>query len=179
RSLQRQGTDTKNTGDELTPTVLNWVGVGEEEVVSITMSDGEREAFLADVHVGVLSVSRPSHGPLAVPVWYTYTAGGTVSFITEKTSRKSQLIVRAGRFSLCAQTETAPYKYVSVEGPVTSIEDRVDPDERRALAYRYLGPEFGDLYLAATEADAETNCVIRMTPESWLSADFAKEFGGS
>ncbi len=146
--------------------------------MAITMSEGERAAFLADVHVGILSVSRPSHGPLAVPVWYTYSPGGPVSFITQKTSRKAQLISAAGRFSLCVQSEVAPYKYVSVEGPVTSVEDRVDPDEHRALAHRYLGPEFGDLYLAATAADAETNCVIRMTPASWLSADFAKEYGG-
>jgi len=145
--------------------------------VSITMSVDEREAFLADVHVGVVSVSRPSHGPLAVPVWYTYTPGGSVSFITQTASRKAQFIAQAGRFTLCAQSEMAPYKYVSVEGPVTSVEDRVDPDEHRALAYRYLGQEFGDLYLAATAADAETNCVIRMTPESWLTADFAKGYG--
>jgi PPOX class probable F420-dependent enzyme len=142
----------------------------------MTMSGDEREAFLADVHVGVLSVSRASKGPLAVPIWYTYRPGGVVSLTTQKTSAKARLIARAGRFSLCVQTEAAPYKYVSVEGPVTSTEDPVDPEERRALAYRYLGPEFGDLYLEATVADAESSCVIRMRPESWLGTDFGKQF---
>ncbi len=65
---------------------------------------------------------------------------------------------------------------MSVEGPVTATEAPVDPEEARALAYRYLGQEFGDLYLAATAETAADNCVIRMAPESWSTADFAKEY---
>jgi nitroimidazol reductase NimA-like FMN-containing flavoprotein (pyridoxamine 5'-phosphate oxidase superfamily) len=141
------------------------------------MSGDEREAFLADVHVGIMSVNQASLGPLSVPVWYSYAPGGAVSVITGAQSRKAQLIAQSGRFSLCAQTEAAPYKYVSVEGPVTSTESPVDPDERRAIAHRYLGPEFGDMYLEATAAEAEHSCIIRMTPEFWLTSDFAKQYG--
>ncbi len=144
--------------------------------MSVTMSVGEREAFLADLHVGVVSVSQERRGPLAVPVWYAYAPGGVVSVITGASSRKAQLIAAAGRFSLCAQSEAAPYKYVSVEGPVTATEAPVAADEARDVAHRYLGQEFGDLYLAATAESAAGNCVIRMTPESWLTADFAKEY---
>ena len=145
-------------------------------VMTVTMSSEEREAFLADVHVGVLSVGRESLGPLTVPVWYSYSAGGVVSVITSAKSRKALLIAAAGRFSLCAQSEAAPYKYVSVEGPVTVTESPVDESEHRAMAHRYLGKEFGDLYLAATAAEAADNCVIRMAPESWIASDFAKEY---
>ncbi len=148
----------------------------KEATVSVTMTVGEREAFLADLHVGVLSVGQASLGPLSVPVWYTYTAGAVISVITAGKSRKARLIAEAGRFSLCAQSESPPYKYVSVEGPVTSTEIPVDPEERREEAYRYLGREFGDLYLAATAGDAPGSCVILMTPENWLSADFEKEY---
>ena len=66
---------------------------------------------------------------------------------------------------------------MSVEGPVTATEAPVDPDEARAVAYRYLGNEWGDLYLAATAERAAGQCVIRMRPESWLTSDFAKEYG--
>src|SRR4051812_22722558 len=120
----------------------------------LTMTVEEREAFLADVHVGVLSVARDGEAPLTVPVWYSYEAGGVVSVITARTSRKAQAIDRAGAFSLCAQTETAPYKYVTVEGPVTTTDAPVSTDERRAMAHRYLGPELGDMYVEGTEADA-------------------------
>jgi nitroimidazol reductase NimA-like FMN-containing flavoprotein (pyridoxamine 5'-phosphate oxidase superfamily) len=144
--------------------------------MSVSMTRTEREAFLAEVHVGVLSVQHPGNGPLSVPVWYAYEPGGTVNVITGVNSRKGVLIAASGRFSLCAQSETPPYKYVSVEGPVVVIDKRVDPAERRQMAHRYLGNEFGDLYLQATEADAEASAVFRMAPESWLTADFAKQF---
>jgi nitroimidazol reductase NimA-like FMN-containing flavoprotein (pyridoxamine 5'-phosphate oxidase superfamily) len=145
--------------------------------MSVTMSRDEREAFLADVHVGVLSVGRPPVGPLTVPIWYTYTPGGLVSVITGAASRKAGLIADSGRFSLCAQSETAPYKYVSVEGPVAATGEPVNPEEARAVAHRYLGREVGDLYLAATAGRAAGQCVIRMRPETWLTSDFAKEYG--
>ena len=41
------------------------------------MSVEEREFFLADVHVGVLSIPRKERSaPLTVPVWYDYSPGG-------------------------------------------------------------------------------------------------------
>ena len=141
------------------------------------MSRDEREAFLADRHVGVLSVSRPGRAPLTVPVWYSYEPGGLVSVVTDAASRKATLIEAEQRFSLCAQTETAPYQYVTVEGPVVARDDPVDPAERRALAVRYLGEELGDLYVAATDADAASSIVLRMRPEHWLSVDYSKQFG--
>jgi nitroimidazol reductase NimA-like FMN-containing flavoprotein (pyridoxamine 5'-phosphate oxidase superfamily) len=145
--------------------------------MSLTMTPDERAAFLAGVHIGVLSVADDPRAPLTVPVWYSYEPAGLLSVITGRDSRKAQRIRAAGRFSVCAQTETAPYQYVSVEGPVVAIDDPVDPDERRQVAYRYLGPEFGDLYLEATAADAATNVTVRMRPERWLSVDYTKQFG--
>jgi hypothetical protein len=100
-----------------------------------------------------------------------------VSFITGRTSRKALLIEREQRLSLCAQTEEAPYRYVTVEGPVVAVEDDIDPEERKAIVYRYLGREFGEAYLSATEADVAGSVMIRMRPERWLSVDYSKEFG--
>jgi len=145
--------------------------------MTVTMSRAEREAFLANVHVGILSVQQDGRGPLTLPIWYAYKPGGTVNLITGASTRKARLLAAAGRFSLCVQTETPPYKYVSVEGPIVATEADVAPSERTALAYRYLGPEFGDLYLAATADRDASSVMIRMTPENWLTTDFAKEFG--
>jgi nitroimidazol reductase NimA-like FMN-containing flavoprotein (pyridoxamine 5'-phosphate oxidase superfamily) len=140
------------------------------------MTPSERDAFLAGVHVGVLSVTEPGRAPLTVPVWYSYEPGGLVTVLTGRTSRKAGLLEQAQRLSLCAQTETAPYQYVSVEGPVERVDTAVDPAERQAMAYRYLGPEFGDLYLAATEADAAEEVAVRMRPERWRTVDYHKQF---
>ncbi len=38
----------------------------------LTMSKATREAFMADVHVGVFCVTRPGEAPLATPVWYRF-----------------------------------------------------------------------------------------------------------
>jgi PPOX class probable F420-dependent enzyme len=137
----------------------------------VTMSRAEREEFLAAVHVGVLSVAGGAHrGPLAVPVWYSYQPGGTVTLSTGRGSRKAAAVAAAGRFTLCAQDERPPYRYVTVEGPAV-IED-IEVAERLALARRYLGIEGGDAFIANTPAGDQV--AIRMTPEHWMTADFSR-----
>src|SRR5579871_1425535 len=89
------------------------------ETMSTKMTREEREAFLADVHVAVLSVAQEGRGPLTVPVWYSYTPGGEVHVITGANSVKAHALRAAGQCSLCVQSEMSPYKYVSVEGTVT------------------------------------------------------------
>jgi nitroimidazol reductase NimA-like FMN-containing flavoprotein (pyridoxamine 5'-phosphate oxidase superfamily) len=143
--------------------------------MSLVMTKPEREAFLADVHVGIISIPEPGRGPLTVPVWYAYDPGGELHVVTARTSRKGQLLARSGRFSLCAQTETAPYKYVSVEGPIVAIEEAHLERDLRPLARRYLGPEMGDQYVETTASEHGDNVRVRMRPERWLTADFAKE----
>jgi nitroimidazol reductase NimA-like FMN-containing flavoprotein (pyridoxamine 5'-phosphate oxidase superfamily) len=144
--------------------------------MSLAMTKEEREAFLADVHVGIISVAEDGHGPLAVPVWYFYEPGGEVRIITARASRKGKLLERAGRFSLCAQTETPPfYKYVSVEGPIVATEAADLERDRRPLARRYLGTELGDFYVESTR-DNTGNVLIRMRPERWLTVDYAKQY---
>lgn len=140
------------------------------------MTHTERQAFLAEVHIAVLSVQQQERGPLSIPVWYTYEPGGTVNVITGEDSKKGVLIRASRRFSLCVQSETPPYKYVSIEGPVVEFGKPVDTLERRDMAHRYLGEEFGDLYLQATEGDTVNSVVFRMAPETWFTADFAKQF---
>ncbi len=141
--------------------------------MSLTMTKEEREAFLADVHVGIISVAEDGHGPLTVPIWYSYERGGEVRVITARASRKGKLLERAGRFSLCAQTETQPYKYVSVEGPIVAIEAAGLERDRRPLARRYLGSELGDRYIEST-GDLVGNVLVRMRPERWFTVDYAK-----
>jgi nitroimidazol reductase NimA-like FMN-containing flavoprotein (pyridoxamine 5'-phosphate oxidase superfamily) len=147
--------------------------------MSLAMTRQERETFLADVHVGIISIPDEGRGPLTVPIWYTYDAGGELRLVTGRASRKGQLLARAGRFSLCAQTETSPYKYVSVEGPIISTEAADLERDLRPLAHRYLGVEMGDRYIEQTRDAHERaeHVLIRMRPERWLTADFAKELG--
>ena len=141
--------------------------------MSLAMSVEEREHFLAGLHVGVLSVvAGNERGPLAVPVWYHYQIGGQVSVITGRNSRKGLALRGSGRMTLCAQDESPPYRYVSVEGPVAFSE--LDPGERLAMARRYLGTEGGDWYVASNPDAGRESVIFRMTPEHWVSVDYGK-----
>jgi len=144
---------------------------------SLTMTRAEREAFLAAVRVGVLSIADGARGPLAVPVWYGYEPGGELWFVTDRDSRKGKLLLLVDRVSLCAQTETPPYKYVSIEGPIAAIERADLERHRRALAHRYLGRELGDRYIAGSAAEDEGSIVVRVKTERWLTVDYGKAFG--
>ena len=138
------------------------------------MTKQERESFLADLHVGIISIPAEGRGPLTVPIWYSYAPGGEVRVVTGRTTRKAQLLGRARRFSLCAQTETPPYKYVSVEGPIVAVEAADLERDRRPLAHRYLGGAAGDRYIERTRAETVENVLVRMRPERWLTVDYAK-----
>jgi nitroimidazol reductase NimA-like FMN-containing flavoprotein (pyridoxamine 5'-phosphate oxidase superfamily) len=137
----------------------------------VVMSAAEREEFLAGVRVGVLSAAAGQPGrTLAVPVWYSYQPGGLLTVLTGRRSRKAAAIRAAGRFGLCVHDDSAPYRYVSVEGPVVG-EEELDPAERLAMARRYLGPAGGDRYIADNPDPGHENVAFRMHPEHWLSQD--------
>jgi|SRR5215470_3566965 len=142
---------------------------------SMSMTKAEREAFLAEVRIAIISVAEPGRGPLTVPIWYRYEPGGDICFATGGRSKKADLIRRAGRLSLCVQTETAPYQYVSVEGPVTLAEIDWERDIRQ-VAYRYLGEQMGEMYLQMTAEEREQagNVLVRLTPQRWLTVDYRK-----
>ncbi len=149
--------------------------------MSTKMTRAEAEAFLADVHVGILSLNEAGRGALTVPVWYDYEAGGEVWFVTERGSRKGKLIADGQRVSLCVQNEALPYQYVSVEGPIRSIATSNVKQHMRPLAHRYLGIVGGDRYIEVSEyGDGEMpeSIVVRMLPERWLTADYNKELIG-
>ena len=136
-----------------------------------SMTQAEKQAFLADVHVGVLALNDGDHGPLIVPIWYEYEPGGELWFLTGSQTRKGRLIQVGTRVSLVAQTEDAPYQYASVEGPVTAIAP-ADPElEGLPMAVRYLGPEKGKQYF---DSMSEWGVTVRVRPERWLAVDYSK-----
>jgi PPOX class probable F420-dependent enzyme len=141
----------------------------------MAMTRAEREAFLAEVHVGVLAIAEPGRGPLTVPIWYGYAPGGELWVLTGRDSRKGRLLAASPRVSLCVQTEAPPYRYASVEGPVVHVGPADRERDARPLAHRYLGRELGERYLEAT-AGSEESILVRVRPERWLTVDYRKQF---
>ncbi len=132
------------------------------------MTRAEREAFLADVHVGVLAVDEPGRGPLSLPIWYLVD-GDEIVISMAADSLKARLLRAAGRATMTIQTEDPPYRYASVEGPVTVVPASHDP---LVMATRYLGPELGQWYVDNVQADGAVNA--RLRPEHWRTHDFSK-----
>ena len=141
-------------------------------MATMDMTAEEREAFLADVHVGILSIARTGKGPLALPIWYQCERGDVLIGMGGN-SLKAKLLRRAGRATMTVQTETPPYKYVMVEGPVVVLPEQRDD---HAMASRYLGPELGRWYAENNPSTSES-VIVRLTPENWLTCDFGKGMG--
>src|SRR5215470_16289166 len=136
-----------------------------------SLSVRDREFFLAEPHIGALSVSAgPDRGPLTVPIWYQYAPGGEAWVLTEARSRKVRLIEAAGRFTLMVERVLPTVRYVSVEGPVTRTGQGTD-ELLREIAERYLPPEEVPAYIEFAKADFGEQVAIYLRPQRWLSAD--------
>lgn len=136
------------------------------------MTPEEREAFLAEVRIGVLGVERPDGPPSLTPVWYRY-ADGVVEIVTSGETAKVGLLRDVGRASLCVQREEAPPAFATVEGSVTvsPVPDGVV----EAIASRYMGAEAGAEYASGPGAHDDT--LLTLQVERWRTIDFAKVYG--
>ncbi|MFI5719107.1 pyridoxamine 5'-phosphate oxidase family protein [Nocardia sp. NPDC051750] len=131
----------------------------------------DRQAFLAEPHIGALSVSAgPDRGPLTVPIWYQYIPGGELWVLTGPESAKMRRIRAAGRFSLMVERVQPTVRYVSVEGPVTGIGP-VSDSRHREMVERYLPAEQVEGYLAYAAAELGEHVMVSMHPQRWLSGD--------
>jgi uncharacterized protein len=144
------------------------------------MTEREREEFLAEPRVGVVSVaSDDERPPLTVPVWYGYEPGGNLSFFTGtqgRRARKTGLIEKAGVLSLSVQHNEMPYRYVTVEGTVVRADRPPSAEQMLAVARRYL-PEEHALGFVEEELRRPGSELVLFTirPDRWLSFDFADE----
>ena len=132
----------------------------------------ERQKFLADKHVGVLSVAATDgRPPASVPIWYDYTPGGAIRVNTGAGRRKARLIEQAGVVTLTVQREELPYQYVVVEGTVVDAATPSPREAREEIAVRYLGPEDGRAF--ADRLDGRDSVLFTIRPDRWFAQDFS------
>jgi nitroimidazol reductase NimA-like FMN-containing flavoprotein (pyridoxamine 5'-phosphate oxidase superfamily) len=127
------------------------------------LTDHERQTFLAEPHIGVLSVAGDAgRPPLMMPVWYGYQSGGNLSFFTGMQGRKARKTTRieeAGVLSLLVQREEIPYKYVTVEGTVVQIDRPPAAEQVLAIVRRYLPEEYAQGFVKAELDDPSPHFV--------------------
>src|SRR5262245_27835162 len=113
--------------------------------IDLRMNAQERWAFVDAPRIGVLTIANGERGPLASPLWYA-VVDGAIRFAIGPESRKAKLLTHSGRATLCVQSESMPYGYVTAEGPATRVGP-TDPEFRRHLAVSYMGEDMGALYI--------------------------------
>lgn len=137
----------------------------------MALSKEEREQFLAEPHIGALSVCNgENRGPLTVPIWYQYTPGGDLWFTTGRGSRKHQLIEASGFVSIMVERVEPTVRYVAVDGPVLRIEPGTD-EQLVEMTKRYLPPESVDGYLELARREHGESVAVYVKTAHWLSAD--------
>ena len=145
------------------------------------LTEQEREDFLAERHVAVLSLpSDNERPPLAFPVWYGYRPGGEITYYTHRSeprSRKLRLLHEGSVVSLCVQREELPYKYVTVEGTVIAENDSPTAEQMLAIVRRYLSADDAQVFLESEMKSVATLVLFTIRPDRWAGLDFGEDAG--
>ena len=104
----------------------------------IQLTDSQRE-FLAQPFVGVVTDLRPDGSPHSTPVWVDVDDDG-VSFNTAHGRAKPTYIAHDGRVALTVVDPEDPYRWLSVSGMATLVDDGADEQIDR-LAKKYIGKD--------------------------------------
>lgn len=143
------------------------------------LTEQEREAFLAEPHIAVMSLpSDDERPPLTFPVWYAYQPGGHITYYTHRTepkSRKLRLTHAGSVLSLCVQRPEPPYKYVTVEGTVVEENEAPTVAQRLAIYKRYLSADDAQAYLSRESESGVTLVLFSIRPDRWAGLDFSEE----
>lgn len=100
------------------------------------MSVEQRDAFLREARIGMLSMLSASGAPMAIPIWYEWD-GERARMFTNRSSPKVVRIRRDGRVCLTVAEPTGmPEAWVSIEGTA-----EIDEGTGFALAQR-LAPRY-------------------------------------
>ena len=134
------------------------------------MTEKERQEFLAEPRIAVLSVARGGD---------SYEPGGSITFFTGtqgRKSRKAALVETTGVLSLTVQREQFPYKYVTVEGSVVGSSSSPSAEQMLAIVGRYLPEEAARGFVEAELAHPGSGPVhFTVRPDRWLTFDFAED----
>ena len=142
------------------------------------MTEQQREEFLADTHVGVLSVAgEPGRAPTSVPTFYAYEPGGEITMFTgtqRRAPKRIELIKQAGVVTLVVQREQMPPAYVTVEAELVEV-GKPTPEQMLTIARRYMPEEHAQGYVQTELGDPE-NIVTLFTfrPTRWLTSDTSR-----
>ena len=114
-------------------------------------------AFLENPYVGAITDLRPDGSPHTTVVWVDIDDEG-VSFNTARGRLKERDLVADPRLSLLVVDPTDPYRWISITGDATLVDEGAD-DHIDRLAKKYIG---ADSY--PFRSPTEQRVSVRITP---------------
>ena len=103
------------------------------------LTESQRE-FLRNPFVGTVTDLRPDGSPHTTVVWVEVDGDGGVSFNTAHGRAKPRYIANDGRVSLMVVDPGDPYRWLSVSGRATLVDEGAD-DQIDRLAQKYIGAD--------------------------------------
>ena len=121
----------------------------------------DREEFLKQANLAVLTTADAKGRPHGAPVWYFYD-GGVFVISTGRGSQKHKNLQANPNVCLVIDKRTLPYFVVMAHGAV-ELGPPLSDDERLRMAVRYLGEELGRRYVERTSG--EDSITLRLRPQ--------------
>jgi len=106
---------------------------------TVKLSEQQRE-FLENPFVGTITDLRPDGSPHTTVVWVDVDGDGVVSFNTAYGRAKPTYIADDSRVSLTVLDPADPYRWLSVSGTATLVDEGAD-DHIDRLAKKYIGAD--------------------------------------
>ena len=125
------------------------------------MASPEVEQMLEEANVAVLASVDSKGRAHAAPIWYLYEDGEFL-ISTGRGSQKHKNIEANPDVTLVIDRRDLPYLAAMIRGKA-EIDGAFSDEQRKQLAFRYLGEEIGKAYLARTEGG--NSVTIRLKPE--------------
>jgi PPOX class probable F420-dependent enzyme len=105
----------------------------------VKLTEKQRE-FLENPFVGTITDLRPDGSPHTTVVWVDVDDDGGVSFNTAHGRAKPTYIAGDSRVSLTVVDPADPYRWLSVSGTATLVDEGAD-DHIDRLAKKYIGAD--------------------------------------
>ncbi len=125
------------------------------------MASPELESMLEEANVAVLASVDTKGRAHAAPIWYLYE-NGEFLISTGRGSQKHKNVEANPNVTLVIDRRDLPYLAAMIRGKA-EIEGAFSEEQRKRLAFRYLGDEMGRRYVEST--DGGSSVTIRLKPE--------------
>jgi PPOX class probable F420-dependent enzyme len=120
----------------------------------------DREAFLQEPNLAVLTSVGANGKPHGAPVWYLYE-DGVFTISTDRDSKKHRNLQGNPNVCLVIDKRTVPYFALMAHGAV-QLGPPLSEQDRLRMAVRYLGDERGKRY--ADRTTGEDAITVRLRP---------------